>query len=172
MFAALVSLVGAAGTVLLVLKHLKACKSTGDTPSRTLFVRCGLILLIQLFFTVWSAIGLVDCADPMAVVVAIVAHALLCGCAYFNIHRDCVLERLQALEHAIAVDIEIGAAAQECVRNNRYDNRHGVCTVHEADGGPDGEEQLDQQDEAAADKERAARGVSRAFASLEVLEHE
>lgn len=45
MFAALVSLVGAAGTVLLVLKHLKACKSTGDTPSRTLFVRCGLILL-------------------------------------------------------------------------------------------------------------------------------
>lgn len=97
MFVALVSLVGAAGTVLLVLKHLKACKSTGDTPSRTLFVRCGLILLIQLFFTVWSAIGLVDCADPMAVVVAIVAHALLCGCAYFNIHRDCVLERLQAL---------------------------------------------------------------------------
>lgn len=97
MFAALVSLVGAAGTVLLVLKHLKACKSTGDTPSRTLFVRCGFILLIQLFFTVWSAIGLVDCADPMAVVVAIVAHALLCGCAYFNIHRDCVLERLQAL---------------------------------------------------------------------------
>ena len=97
MFAALVSLVGAAGTVLLVLKHLKACKSTGDTPSRTLFVRCGLILLIQLFFTVWSAIGLVDCADPMAVVVAIVAHALLCGCAYFNIHRDCVLKRLQAL---------------------------------------------------------------------------
>lgn len=97
MFAALVSLVGAAGTVLLVLKHLKACKSTGDTPSRTLFLRCGLILLIQLFFTVWSAIGLVDCADPMAVVVAIVAHALLCGCAYFNIHRDCVLERLQAL---------------------------------------------------------------------------
>ncbi len=97
MFDALVSLVGAAGTVLLVLKHLKACKSTGDTPSRTLFVRCGLILLIQLFFTVWSAIGLVDCADPMAVVVAIVAHALLCGCAYFNIHRDCVLERLQAL---------------------------------------------------------------------------
>lgn len=97
MFAALVSLVGAAGTVLLVLKHLKACKSTGDTPSRTLFVRCGLILLIQLFFTVWSAICLVDCADPMAVVVAIVAHALLCGCAYFNIHRDCVLERLQAL---------------------------------------------------------------------------
>lgn len=97
MFAALVSLVGATGTVLLVLKHLKACKSTGDTPSRTLFVRCGLILLIQLFFTVWSAIGLVDCADPMAVVVAIVAHALLCGCAYFNIHRDCVLERLQAL---------------------------------------------------------------------------
>lgn len=97
MFATLVSLVGAAGTVLLVLKHLKACKSTGDTPSRTLFVRCGLILLIQLFFTVWSAIGLVDCADPMAVVVAIVAHALLCGCAYFNIHRDCVLERLQAL---------------------------------------------------------------------------
>lgn len=97
MFAALVSLVGAAGTVLLVLKHLKACKSTGDTPSRTLFVRCGLILLIQLFFTVWSAIGLVDCADPMAVVVAIGAHALLCGCAYFNIHRDCVLERLQAL---------------------------------------------------------------------------
>lgn len=97
MFAALVSLVGAAGTVLLVLKHLKACKSTGDTPSRTFFVRCGLILLIQLFFTVWSAIGLVDCADPMAVVVAIVAHALLCGCAYFNIHRDCVLERLQAL---------------------------------------------------------------------------
>lgn len=97
MFAALVSLIGAAGTVLLVLKHLKACKSTGDTPSRTLFVRCGLILLIQLFFTVWSAIGLVDCADPMAVVVAIVAHALLCACAYFNIHRDCVLERLQAL---------------------------------------------------------------------------
>lgn len=97
MFAALVSLVGAAGTVLLVLKHLKACKSTGDTPSRTLFVRCGLILLIQLFFTVWSAIGLVDCADPMAVVVAIIAHALLCGCAYFNIHRDCVLERLRAL---------------------------------------------------------------------------
>lgn len=97
MFAALVSLVGAAGTVLLVLKHFKACKSTGDTPSRTLFVRCGLILLIQLFFTVWSAIGLVDCADPMAVIVAIVAHALLCGCAYFNIHRDCVLERLQAL---------------------------------------------------------------------------
>ena len=97
MFAALVSLVGAAGTVLLVLKHLKACKSTGDTPSRTLFVRCGLILLIQLFFTVWSAIGLVDCADPMAVVVAIVAHALLCGCVYFNIHRDCGLERLQAL---------------------------------------------------------------------------
>lgn len=97
MFAALVSLVGAAGTVLLVLKHLKACKSTGDTPSRTLFVRCSLILLIQLFFTVWSAIGLVDCADPMAVVVAIVAHALLCGCVYFNIHRDCVLERLRAL---------------------------------------------------------------------------
>ncbi|NMF54832.1 LTA synthase family protein [Collinsella sp. KGMB02528] len=97
MFAALVSLVGAAGTVLLVLKHLKACKSTGNTPSRTLFVRCGLILLIQLFFTVWSAIGLVDCADPMAVVVAIVAHALLCGCVYFNIHRDCVLERLRAL---------------------------------------------------------------------------
>ena len=97
MFAALVSLIGAAGTVLLVLRHLKACKSTGNTPSRTLFVRCGLILLIQLFFTVWSAIGLVDCADPMAVVVAIVAHALLCGCAYFNIHRDCVLERLQAL---------------------------------------------------------------------------
>ena len=97
MFAALVSLVGAAGTVLLVLKHLKACKSTGDTSSRTLFVRCGLILLIQLFFTVWSAIGLVDCADLMAVVVAIVAHALLCGCVYFNIHRDCVLERLQAL---------------------------------------------------------------------------
>lgn len=97
MFAALVSLVGAAGTVLLVLKHLKACKSTGNTPSRTLFVRCGLILLIQLFSTVWSAIGLVDCADPMAVVVAIVAHALLCGCVYFNIHRDCVLERLRAL---------------------------------------------------------------------------
>ena len=97
MFAALVSLVGAAGTVLLVLRHLKACKSTGDTPSRTLFVRCGLILLIQLFFTVWSAIGLVDCADPMAVVVAIVAHALLCGCAYFNIYRNCVLERLQTL---------------------------------------------------------------------------
>ena len=97
MFAALVSLIGAAGTVLLVLKHLKACKSTGNTPSRTLFVRCGLILLIQLFFTVWSAIGLVDCADPMAVVVAIVAHALLCGCVYFNIHRDCVLERLRAL---------------------------------------------------------------------------
>lgn len=97
MFAALVSLIGAAGTVLLVLKHLKACKSTGNTPSRTLFVRCGLILLIQLFFTVWSAIGLVDCADPMAVVVAIVAHALLCACVYFNIRRDCVLERLQAL---------------------------------------------------------------------------
>lgn len=97
MFAALVSLVGAAGTVLLVLKHLKACKSMRNTPSRTLFVHCGLILLIQLFFTVWSAIGLVDCADPMAVVVAIVAHALLCGCVYFNIHRDCVLERLQAL---------------------------------------------------------------------------
>lgn len=97
MIAALVSLVGAAGTVLLVLKHLKACKSTGDTPSRTLFVRCGLILLIQLFFTVWSAVGLVDCADPMAIVVAIVAHALLCGCVYFNIRRDCVLERLRAL---------------------------------------------------------------------------
>ena len=97
MFAALVSLVGAAGTVLLVLKHLKACKSTGDAPSRTLFVRCGLILLVQLFFTVWSAIGLVDCADPMAVVVAIAAHALLCGCVYFNIRRNCVLERLQAL---------------------------------------------------------------------------
>ncbi len=97
MFAALVSLVGAAGTVLLVLKHLKACKSTGNTPSRTLFVRCGLILLVQLFFTVWSAIGLVDCADPMAIVVAIVAHALLCGCVYFNIRRDCVLERLRTL---------------------------------------------------------------------------
>lgn len=97
MFAALVSLVGAAGTVLLVLKHLKACKSTGDTPSRTLFVRCGLILLIQLFFTVWSAIGLADCADPMAVVVAIVAHALLCGCVYLNIRRGFVLDRLQAL---------------------------------------------------------------------------
>lgn len=97
MIAALVSLVGAAGTVLLVLKHLKACKSTGNTPSRTLFVRCGLILLVQLFFTVWSAIGLVDCADPMAIVVAIVAHALLCGCVYFNIRRDCVLERLRTL---------------------------------------------------------------------------
>ena len=97
MIAALVSLVGAAGTVLLVLKHLKACKSTGDTPNRTLFVRCGLILLVQLFFAVWSAIGLVDCADPMAVVVAIAAHALLCGCVYFNIHRDCVLKRLQTL---------------------------------------------------------------------------
>ena len=97
MIAALVSLVGAAGTVLLVLEHLKACKSTGDTPNRTLFVRCGLILLVQLFFAVWSAIGLVDCADPMAVVVAIVAHALLCGCVYFNIHRDCALKRLQTL---------------------------------------------------------------------------
>ncbi|MBN2938884.1 MAG: LTA synthase family protein [Collinsella sp.] len=97
MIAALVSLVGAAGTVLLVLKHLKACKSTGNTPSRTLFVRCGLILLVQLFFTVWSAIGLVDCADPMAIVVAIIAHALLCGCVYFNIRRDCVLERLRTL---------------------------------------------------------------------------
>ncbi len=97
MIAALVSLVGAAGTVLLVLKHLKACKSAGDTPSRAFFIRCGLILLVQLFFTVWSVIGLVDCADPMAVVVAIVAHALLCGCVYLNIHRDFVLERLQAL---------------------------------------------------------------------------
>ena len=97
MIAALVSLVGAAGTVLLVLKHLKACKSTGDTPNRTLFVRCGLILLVQLFFTVWSVIGLVDCADPMAVVVAIVAHALLCGCVYLNIRRGFVLDRLQAL---------------------------------------------------------------------------
>ena len=97
MIAALVSLVGAAGTVLLVLKHLKACKSAGDTPSRAFFIRCGLILLIQLFFTVWSAIGLVDCADPMAVVVAIVAHALLCGCVYLNIRRGFVLDRLQAL---------------------------------------------------------------------------
>ena len=97
MIAALVSLVGAAGTVLLVLKHLKACKSAGDTPSRTFFIRCGLILLVQLFFTVWSVIGLVDCADPMAVVVAIVAHALLCGCVYLNIRRDFVLDRLQAL---------------------------------------------------------------------------
>lgn len=97
MIAALVSLVGAAGTVLLVLKHLKACKSAGDTPSRAFFIRCGLILLVQLFFTVWSVIGLVDCADPMAVVVAIVAHALLCGCVYLNIHRDFALERLQAL---------------------------------------------------------------------------
>ena len=97
MIAALVSLVGAAGTVLLVLKHLKACKSAGDTPSRAFFIRCGLILLIQLFFTVWSVIGLVDCADPMAVVVAIVAHALLCGCVYLNIRRGFVLDRLQAL---------------------------------------------------------------------------
>ena len=97
MIAALVSLVGAAGTVLLVLKHLKACKSAGDTPSRAFFIRCGLILLVQLFFTVWSAIGLVDCADPMAVVVAIVAHALLCGCVYLNIRRGFVLDRLQAL---------------------------------------------------------------------------
>ena len=97
MIAALISLVGAAGTVLLVLKHLKACKSAGDTPSRAFFIRCGLILLVQLFFTVWSVIGLVDCADPMAVVVAIVAHALLCGCVYLNIRRDFVLDRLQAL---------------------------------------------------------------------------
>ena len=97
MIAALVSLVGAAGTVLLVLKHLKACKSAGDTPSRAFFIRCGLILLVQLFFTVWSVIGLVDCADPMAVVVAIVAHALLCGCVYLNIRRGFVLDRLQAL---------------------------------------------------------------------------
>ena len=97
MIAALVSLVGAAGTVLLVLKHLKACKSAGATPSRTFFIRCGLILLVQLVFTVWSVIGLVDCADPMAVVVAIVAHALLCGCVYLNIRRDFVLDRLQAL---------------------------------------------------------------------------
>ena len=97
MIAALVSLVGAAGTVLLVLKHLKACKSAGDTPSRAFFIRCGLILLVQLFFTVWSVIGLVDCADPMAVVVAIVAHALLCGCVYLNIRRSFVLDRLQAL---------------------------------------------------------------------------
>lgn len=97
MIAALISLVGAAGTVLLVLKHLKACKSARDTPSRAFFIRCGLILLVQLFFTVWSVIGLVDCADPMAVVVAIVAHALLCGCVYLNIRRDFVLERLQAL---------------------------------------------------------------------------
>ena len=97
MIAALVSLVGAAGTVLLVLKHLKACKSAGDTPSRAFFIRCGLILLVQLFFTVWSAIGLVDCADPMAVVVAIVAHALLCGCVYLNIRRSFVLDRLQTL---------------------------------------------------------------------------
>ena len=97
MIAALVSLVGAAGTVLLVLKHLKACKSAGDTPSRAFFIRCGLILLVQLFFTVWSIIGLVDCADPMAVVVAIVAHALLCGCVYLNIRRGFVLDRLQAL---------------------------------------------------------------------------
>ena len=97
MIAALISLVGAAGTVLLVLKHLKACKSAGDTPSRAFFIRCGLILLVQLFFTVWSVIGLVDCADPMAVVVAIVAHALLCGCVYLNIRRGFVLDRLQAL---------------------------------------------------------------------------
>ena len=97
MIAALISLVGAAGTVLLVLKHPKACKSAGDTPSRAFFIRCGLILLVQLFFTVWSVIGLVDCADPMAVVVAIVAHALLCGCVYLNIRRDFVLDRLQAL---------------------------------------------------------------------------
>lgn len=97
MIAALISLVGAAGTVLLVLKHLKACKSAGDTPSRAFFIRCGLILLVQLFFTVWSVVGLVDCADPMAVVVAIVAHALLCGCVYLNIRRDFVLDRLQAL---------------------------------------------------------------------------
>ena len=97
MIAALISLVGAAGTVLLVLKHLKACKSAGDTPSRAFFIRCGLILLVQLFFTVWSVIGLVNCADPMAVVVAIVAHALLCGCVYLNIRRGFVLDRLQAL---------------------------------------------------------------------------
>ena len=97
MIAALVSLVGAAGTVLLVLKHLKACKSAGDTPSRAFFIRCGLILLVQLFFTVWSVVGLVDCADPMAVVAAIVAHALLCGCVYLNIRRGFVLDRLQAL---------------------------------------------------------------------------
>ena len=97
MIAALISLVGAAGTVLLVLKHLKACKSAGDTPSRAFFIRCGLILLVQLFFTVWSVIGLVDCADPMAVIVAIVAHALLCGCVYLNIRRGFVLDRLQAL---------------------------------------------------------------------------
>ena len=97
MIAALISLVGAAGTVLLVLKHLKACKSAGDTPSRAFSIRCGLILLVQLFFTVWSVVGLVDCADPMAVVVAIVAHALLCGCVYLNIRRDFVLDRLQAL---------------------------------------------------------------------------
>ena len=97
MIAALISLVGAAGTVLLVLKHLKACKSAGDTPSRAFFIRCGLILLVQLFFTVWSVIGLVDCADPMAVVVAIAAHALLCGCVYLNIRRGFVLDRLQAL---------------------------------------------------------------------------
>ena len=97
MIAALISLFGAAGTVLLVLKHLKACKSAGDTPSRAFFIRCGLILLVQLFFTVWSVIGLVDCADPMAVVVAIVAHALLCGCVYLNIRRGFVLDRLQAL---------------------------------------------------------------------------
>ena len=97
MIAALISLVGAAGTVLLVLKHLKACKSAGDTPSRAFFIRCGLILLVQLFFTVWSVIGLVDCADPMAVVVAIVAHALLCGCVYLNIRRGFMLDRLQAL---------------------------------------------------------------------------
>ena len=97
MIAALISLVGAAGTVLLVLKHLKACKSAGNTPSRAFFIRCGLILLVQLFFTVWSVIGLVDCADPMAVVVAIVAHALLCGCVYLNIRRGFVLDRLQAL---------------------------------------------------------------------------
>ena len=97
MIAALISLFGAAGTVLLVLKHLKACKSAGDTPSRAFFIRCGLILLVQLFFTVWSVIGLVDCADPMAVIVAIVAHALLCGCVYLNIRRGFVLDRLQAL---------------------------------------------------------------------------
>ena len=98
MVIALVSLVGFACTVMLILRGLRAQKKGADGAPvrRGALVRSCIMAAMQLFFVVWSAMGLVASGID-AFFGALVAHALICGCVYASINEGALLARLEGL---------------------------------------------------------------------------
>ena len=92
---ALASFIGFICTALLCVRSIRAQKDAGATIVRGPLVRGGAIAALQLFLTIWAALGFVDTSIQFSVLGAVVAHVLICGCAWVSINRSAVCQRLE-----------------------------------------------------------------------------